>query len=116
MLLLKVPSESVATITCARKRCFHSGALLTLAPQVFVNRVAQSSPQIRASTSHVATRAEHLPASIAPHGPFGIHVSDTQSTTSSLTAKQPQPAAHRGRGSIAELQLTDDRYRSSTDG
>ena len=96
----------------------HSGASLTLSPQVFVNRDAQSAPPARASASHshAATRADHPPTLItAPIGPFGIRVSDTQSTTSS-SAATPRPASHRGGGNIGQLQLPDDRYRSSTDG
>jgi hypothetical protein len=96
----------------------HSGTSLTLSPQVFVNRDAQSAPPARASASHshAATRADHPPTLItAPIGPFGIRVSDTQSTTSS-SAATPRSASHRGGGNIGQLQLPDDRYRSSTDG
>lgn len=119
-------SASRASFVCGR---FHyQRALITL--QVFVNRADANDdpppPHVapRASSSRPQPVSSSAPPAdgLAPlrTAPFGVLVSDTQSTISSPSAERGGAAAAgacaRGRGSIAQLQPADDRYRPCSNG
>lgn len=96
-------------------------------PQVFVDRAAPdpSSRPLPPSPPNQG-RLQHAlvsHSSMLPAAPFGLLVSDTQSSVSSassLHARQlhvePAASAARGRGGLSQLYAADDRYRSSEHG
>ena len=97
-----------ASITCA------AHTLL----QVFVNRSSADDPPALAASRASGALPQPLSTSAPSTGvlrplhlaPFGMVVSDTQSTTASSAA------VTRGRGNMTQLQAADDRYRPCSDG
>jgi hypothetical protein len=104
-----------------RSHAPHLCTPLSYSEQVFVNRaVADSRPTTRSTSLSTAASSSSAaaappPGCTLPRAPFGILVSDTQSTVDSLETPS-QPGRARGRGNIAQLQAADDRYRCVTDG
>lgn len=84
---------------------------------VFVNRSSADDPPALAASRASGALPQPLSTSAPSTGvsrplqlaPFGMVVSDTQSTSASPTA------VTRGRGNMAQLQAADDRYRPCSD-
>jgi hypothetical protein len=122
---LESPASTMFDTSCSHKLLSvqHSHPSL----QVFVNRAAIDAP-----SQALTPRPEHAPVQLQQPAslragpqlpvPFGVVVSDTQSTAMLETERTwlPQPqraaAAARGSGNIAQLQAADDRYRTAVYG
>jgi hypothetical protein len=114
----RAPASRASSINC---RAYSPLIRVSRPPQVFIDRAAPDPsprPLPPPPPNHRHLHAAPSHSSMLPTAPFGLLVSDTQSSVSSASSLHVEAAtsAARGRGGVSQLHPADDRYRSSQHG